>query len=197
MYVRVTFLQQTVGIHSRLSVRLTEDEFENYFQRQDVKDFVDIERTVILRSVEEFKPETIESLNISQWTKYYNEDSIEIKECAEMIIVERFREAINPGIKVEDKEVAFSLEMMSSSIAYIKALDLMNVDVAKAYCKHYQTIFEIDKYEKAVLDTAEFTLWDWKLGLYQTSLRKVHGDNSNELLSVLTDLITEYQTKKT
>ena len=200
IYIRVSFLQQTATLRSRLNLKLKEVEFNAFVKQPDVKKFIEYEIASIRRSVEEFCPDKKNSFLISQWTDFYKESTWAIKEVIEKWLAKQLRHQLendyiaSSGITINiDAETKFALSIMSGSFLTMQILARIGTPSAVKFVNHYAPLFQIELFEGTLGQIAPFTIWDWKMGHYKSYLYDLHGNTVDPYLILLDEILPDYK----
>ena len=197
IYVRVVFLQQTAMIRSRLREKLSEEEFDSYITRPDVAKLIEFETAAIRHSIEEFGPDKREGFTMSQWTSFYNSWNEPIKEVVETEIGSRIMADIKAHPAVNTRiglDIDILLGAALGNFETIRLFADLGLTIAQVYVKRYQTLFQLAEIKGIDKKVGHFTMWDWKLGLYQKYIRELHTKSSaNIYLKSIHKVLDGYQ----
>ncbi|GAB3219498.1 hypothetical protein [Spirosoma arcticum] len=200
IYIRVSFLQQTAIIRSRLTLKLIENEFEPYLEQPDIKKFIAFETTAIRQSIEEFGPDKTNNFLMSQWTEHYNKSNYTIEEVLQTWLTNELCQELesdyakNSNISTDlDQQTKYIIRLMSSSFIAIQTLARIGTPRAEEYVKRFAPLFQIDFFESTLGKIATFTVWDWRTGNYTSLIYDLHGSVADPYLKLLDKILPDYQ----
>ena len=199
LYMRVAFLGQNVKIRSRLRATLTEDNFNDYMERPDVKAFVEVETAAIKHSVHELNPVQIADFRISQWSAYYYSWDISLFDCIQVVVSDRLKHTLQSNFDLSEQEKALHITT-SGGLQSLKFLATLTIHPAVVLYSQLQPLHDILNVDDTLFGTEwsgpKYSFWDWKSGLYSNHIRNIHGDKSEVFLSLLGELLSTYANKK-
>lgn len=191
LYIRVTFLQQSVNIKSRLSIKLSKSELDAFLAKPGICEFAKNEITSIVESVKEMRPEVIEDFSIKEWTQYYKRWTDSIKDYAGRKIAIAFSADVLSSVSMYDEEAKRFIEESINNVLAIKLLALLGHPGGSKYYKKYEPYFKLESYEGGLPVHKLYCLWDWRTGYYQAIMKETYGSKADSILSVLHDLLED------
>ncbi|MFD2937066.1 hypothetical protein [Spirosoma flavum] len=194
LYIRVAFLQQNVKIRSRLMVKLTDNNFDDYMALPFVEEFVHSEIAAIKYSVQEFNPDQKQNFRISEWSNFYKNGNDDLSVSVEDILTDRLIESMKNTVDILGHERAL-LAIASGGLSLIWILASMGLKPALSLYNEFRPIFDIitpedSAYRGQFSHKPEYTSWDWKVGTYQAMIEKKYRSKSKPLLSLLENILS-------
>ena len=191
LYIRVSFLSQTVQMRSRTNLSIPEKDFDEYMKSPKMAKVVQNETASIKYSIKELKPDTIEKFAISQWSGYYSADNIKLTECIEEVATHETRCALSTTFDLSGFDPD-ALLTHTSNMTLVNMLSSFGVQPATKVCEQYQPLIDVlSKIESTQADAVY--LWDWKSGVLRDIIKRKYGKESNNWLSLFDRAISNYQ----